>query len=97
MAVRHMAWLKFKEGVDTARIDHHLQACRSMVGRVAAVLDLECGTNISDRAGGFTHGIIVSVDSPEGLAAYMSDPVHLPIADALKADVAELRVMDIEF
>ena len=97
MAVRHMAWLKFKEGIEPERIDQHLRACRSMVGRVPAVINLECGANITERAGGFTHGIIVSVADREALAAYLEHPVHIPIGDALKADLDDLRVMDIEF
>ena len=97
MAVRHMAWLKFKEGTDATRIDDHLQACRSLVGRVPAVANLECGANVTDRAGGFTHGIIVSLADRDALAAYLEHPAHVPVGEALKADLADLRVMDIEF
>lgn len=97
MALRHMAWLKFKDGVDAARIDAHLRGCRSLIGRVPAVINLECGANVSDRAGGFTHGIIVSVADRAALDEYMTHPEHLPVADALKADLADLRVMDMEY
>jgi Stress responsive A/B Barrel Domain len=96
MALRHIAWLRFKEGVDDARIAQHLDACRSLVGRVPAVINLECGTNLSDRAGGFTHGIIVSLANRDALDAYLEHPSHVPVAGALKADLADLRVMDLE-
>jgi Stress responsive A/B Barrel Domain len=96
MALRHIAWLRFKDGVDAGRIEQHLAACRTLVGRVPAVINLECGTNTSDRAGGFTHGIVVSLAGREALNAYLEHPAHVPVADALKGDLLDLRVMDLE-
>jgi hypothetical protein len=43
MALRHVAWFRFKDGVTVDRIDEHLAACRALVGRVPAVQNLECG------------------------------------------------------
>ena len=96
MALRHVAWLRFKDGVSTDRIEKHMAACRSLVGRVPVVQNLECGPNLSDRAGGFTHGIIVSLPDHDALPAYLEHPAHVPVAEALVADVAELRVMDVK-
>jgi len=96
MALRHVAWFRFKEGVTADRIEEHMAACRSLVGRVPAVQNLECGPNLSDRAGGFTHCIIVSLPDPAALPEYLDHPEHAPIAEALVSDVAELRVMDVE-
>ena len=96
MALRHVAWLRFKDGVSTDRIEKHMAACRSLVGRVPVIQNLECGPNLSDRAGGFTHCIIVSLPDHDALPAYLDHPEHVPVAEALVADVAELRVMDVE-
>ncbi len=96
MAVRHVAWLKFKNGVSPERIEQHLAACRSLVGRVPVVQNLECGPNLTDRAGGFTHCIIVFLPDRDALPAYLEHPEHVPVAEALVADVAELRVMDVQ-
>jgi hypothetical protein len=94
--LRHVAWLKFKDGVDPRRIESHLEACRSLVGRVPAVLNLECGPNLTDRAGGFTHCIIVSLADRDALDSYLEHPAHVPVGEALKADLADLRVMDVQ-
>jgi hypothetical protein len=91
-----VAWLKFKDGVEPQRIDTHLQACRSLAGRVPAVLELVCGSNFTDRAGGFTHCIIVSLADRAALTAYLEHPDHVPVGEALKADLADLRVMDVD-
>ena len=96
MALRHVAWLRFKDEVSPERIDEHLAACRALVGPVPVLENLECGPNLSDRAGGFTHCIIVSLRNRDALAAYLEHPEHVPVAEALVADLAELRVMDVE-
>jgi Stress responsive A/B Barrel Domain len=96
MGLRHVAWFRFKDGVTSERIEQHLTACRSLTGRVPAVLNLECGPNLSDRAGGLTHCIIVSLHDHDALPAYLEHPEHVPVAEALVADLAELRVMDVE-
>lgn len=97
MAVRHVAWLKFKDGTAPDRIEQHMANCRSLERSVPEVERLECGANFSDRAGGFTHGIVVSVADRDALDRYLKHPSHIPVADALVADLEELRVMDIEF
>ncbi len=58
--------------------------------------NLECGPNLTDRAEGFTHCIIVSLPDRDALPAYLDHPEHAPVAEVLVADVAELRVMDVE-
>jgi len=39
----------------------------------------------------------VSLADRAGLSAYLEHPVHVPVGEALKADLADLRVMDVEF
>lgn len=96
MTVKHIAWLRFKPGINEERINHHMEACRALVGRVPAIINLECGKDFMGRSGGFTHGIIVTLRNREALPAYLNHPIHVPVASALKADLEELRVLDIE-
>jgi hypothetical protein len=96
MAFLHIAWLRFNDGLDPQQIEHHLNACRGLAGQVPAVLDLKCGASLTDRAGGLTHCIVVTLPDQDALPDYLNHPAHIPVATALKADVAELRVMDIE-
>ena len=96
MTAKHIAWFSFKSGVEDARIEEHLAAVRSLVDLVPDVLAIECGPSYSDRAGGLTHCIIVTLPDRTALPRYLEHPKHVPIADALVADVAELRVMDLD-
>lgn len=96
MTVKHVAWLSFKEGVSKDRIRAHMDACRALANRVPAVEDLQCGESFTDRAGGLTHCIIVTLASRDAIPAYLDHPAHVPVAEALKRDVADLKVMDVE-
>jgi Stress responsive A/B Barrel Domain len=92
----HVAWFRFKDGVTGDRIEQHFAACRALAGVVPVVHDLQCGPNLTDRADGMTHGIVVTLRDRKAIQAYLDHPAHVPVAAALKEDVAALRVMDIE-
>jgi hypothetical protein len=95
MAVDHMVWIRFHEGVGEDRIAEHLANLRSLAQRVPAVQDLRVGANFTDRARGFTHGLIVTVADRDALQQYLEHPDHVAVAGPLKED-AELMAMDIE-
>ena len=97
MAALHIVWLRFKEGVTPERMEQHMAACRGLVGRIPALVDLKCGASYTNRAGRLTHCVAATLSNREALQPYLDHPAHVPVAIALKADVAELQVMDIEF
>jgi hypothetical protein len=88
--------LKFKDDVTDDRIEGHLSAVRSLADSVPAVTTIECGKSYTDRAAGLTHCIIVTLPDRASLPLYLDHPTHAPIAEALVADIAELRVMDLD-
>ena len=96
MTAKHIAWFRFKDGVSAERIEHHMDAVRALAGAVPAVLSIECGASYSDRAGGLTHCIIVTLPNRAALPQYLEHPTHVPVAEALVADIAELRVIDLD-
>ena len=56
---------------------------------------IDCGKSYTDRAG-LTHCIIVTLPDRASLPLYLEHPVHVPIAEALVSDIAELRAMDLD-
>lgn len=95
MSVYHMVWIKFHDGVSDERISEHLENLRSMPEKIDNIWDVRVGPNFTDRARGFTHGLIVTVGNREALTEYLEHPHHVAIATPLKAD-AELMAMDFE-
>jgi len=96
MAVEHMVWIKFHEGVGPERVAEHLSNLRGLEGTVPGVLRLKVGENFTDRARGFTHGLLVTLEDRDALRGYAEHPAHVAVAKPLKAD-AELMAMDIEW
>jgi hypothetical protein len=96
MTAKHIAWFRFKDGLTEDQIERHLSAVRSLVDSVPEVLTIECGASYTNRAGGLTHCILVTLPDRDSLPRYLEHPAHVPIAEALVADIAELRVMDLD-
>ena len=96
MTAKHIAWFRFKDDVSDDRIDEHMASVRSLATIVPVVSSIECGRSYTDRAGGLTHCIIVALPDRASLPQYLEHPAHVPIAEALVGDIAELRVMDLD-
>lgn len=95
MAVEHMVWLKFNEGVPAERIEEHVERLRALEQSVAVVSSVKIGRSFTDRARGFTHGMIVTLADREALPLYLNHPEHVAAATPLRED-AEIMAMDIE-
>lgn len=96
MPVNHLVWIKFSPDVSAERVAAHLEAVRGLAAEVPGILDLNVGANFTDRAKGFTHGLVVTLADKAALSAYAVHPRHVEVAAALRRD-AELMVLDYEF
>jgi hypothetical protein len=96
VTAKHIAWFRFKDGVSDERIDQHMRAVRTLPDLVPVVRAIECGKSYTDRGGGLTHCIIVTLPDRASLPLYLEHPAHVPIAEALVGDIAELRAMDLD-
>ncbi len=96
MSIKHIAWIRFKNDVTEEQIESHLKACRGLVDSVPEIESYECGKNFTDRAGGFTHGMIVTVADMTAFEGYMQHPAHIAVASPLVDDLEEIQVMDFE-
>jgi hypothetical protein len=74
MVLRHMGWLRFKDGVSPERIEEHMAACRTLVGRIPMLENLECGPILTKDSGGFTHCTIAYLPDRDALSAYLAHP-----------------------
>ncbi len=93
--VYHMVWIRFHAGVSDDRRGHHLAGLLSLKGRIEGVRDVVVGENFTDRANGFTHGMLVTLEDRAALEGYGPHPEHVAVAGPLKGD-AELLAMDVE-
>lgn len=95
MAVEHMVWIRFKPDTPEAVIDALMGEFEGLAATMDVIERVRAGANFTDRAGGCTHGAIVTLPDRTALPEYANHPAHLAFAQKLTA-VAELSVMDIE-
>ncbi|MCC7145599.1 MAG: Dabb family protein [Phycisphaeraceae bacterium] len=93
--IEHMVWIKFRPAITPQRIDEHLRNLAGLKNTVPGIVSLRVGPNFTDRANGYTHGLIVSFASRRDLETYLPHPNHVKVAAPLKQD-ADLLAMDIE-
>lgn len=96
MAIAHMVWMKFNDGVSEQVIENHLAALSALPAQIPEIVSLNLGANFTDRAQGYTHGMLVVLNDKAGLKTYAGHPKHVPVANALRED-ASLMAMDYEY
>ena len=94
MPLEHMVWIRFKPGVSEERREHHLNGLRSLKAKVPGITRLTAGPSITDRAAGYTHGLLVTLENEAALKIYADHPEHVKVAGPLKED-ADLMAMDV--
>lgn len=79
-----------------AEMEQLLATIRALVDRIPGVIAIHAGDNLTDRAQGYSHGIIVVLEDEEALAGYLAHPEHVAVGSRLRehCDVLALDFMD---
>ena len=75
---RHYGMFQFKEEITQSQVDNCFAVMKDMVGKIPGLLKMEHGPYDSTEGmnDGFTHGFIMTFDSPESREAYLPHPIH---------------------
>mmetsp|Transcript_12337 Transcript_12337/g.24558 ORF Transcript_12337/g.24558 Transcript_12337/m.24558 type:complete len:103 (+) Transcript_12337:27-335(+) len=80
MAVKHIVFMKFKAETPQATLDQAKSNLLAMKGKVPGIIAISFGPTFkTDRAQGFTHALVVDLESKEGLEVYASHPEHAAV------------------
>ena len=94
--VKHYGCFQFHEGTTQETIDQCFSSMESMVGRIPGLLDFNFGPY--DSAEGlnddYTHGFIMTFESPEARDAYLPHPVHEEVKEVVVPNLARVVVFD---
>ena len=98
MAVKHFGIFEFNDGTSDEVIEECFAALRGMVGQIPGLLKVINGPYESDEGlnDGFTHGFIMTFDSPESRDAYLPHPVHEAVKDIVVPKLKRVVVFDFE-
>lgn len=94
--VRHYGIFQFKPEITPDQIDHCFAAMRGMLGRIPGMLSFEYGPYDSAEGlnDGFTHGFIMTFDSPESRDAYLPHPIHEEVKEIVIPCLMRVIVFD---
>lgn len=87
---------QFKEGVSEAQIDECFATMKAMIGKIPGFLEMEYGPYDSSEGlnDGYTHGFIMTFESPETREAYLPHPVHEEVKDFVVPKLERVVVFD---
>lgn len=95
---RHFGVFEFKPEITPEQIKECFAAMQAMVGQIDGLLTMEHGPYKSDEGlnEGFTHGFIMTFDSPESRDAYLPHPIHLKVVDLVQPKLERIVVFDFD-
>ena len=91
--IEHVVLFKVAEGTPTEQTEAMMRGLKSLETEIPQVVSLSCGSNISDRGDGFTHGLVVRFESPEALDTYLEHPRHQQTVQEVVLPIAEKIVI----
>ena len=96
--VRHFGVFQFKPEITEEQIDECFVEMHKMVGEIPGLLSMEHGPYKSNEglSDGYTHGFIMTFDSPESRDAYLPHPFHLQRVELVQPRLERLVVFDFD-
>ena len=93
---RHFGMFQFKQGVSDAQIAECFVAMKGMIGKIPGFLEMEYGPYDSSEGlnDGYTHGFIMTFESPMAREAYLPHPVHEQVKELVVPKLERLVVFD---
>lgn len=96
--VRHFGVFKFKPHITEQEIWACFHTMKEMVGKVDGLLDMEYGAyngneGLNDE---FTHGFVMTFDSPKSRDLYLPHPVHEEVKAFVVPKLERVIVFDID-
>ena len=94
MPIQHMVWLKRNADTTETVVDGLLNDVKKL-SSLPGVQSIVAGKNFTERAQGYSHGIIVSLGDKNALSHYAEHPDHVVVVKKLVLHCAVLA-MDLD-
>jgi hypothetical protein len=92
--VEHIVLFRWNEEATQEAITQVVEELRLLKDKIPGIIDLTCGANFSDRAQGYTHGLVVRLTDRNALEVYGPHPEHQRVVQnfisPIRADVLAL-------
>lgn len=96
--VEHILLLRWNEQASPEAIEGALAELRRLKDKIPGIVDCSAGPNFSDRARGYSHGVVMRFTDRGALQAYQPHPEHQRVVREHIAPIrAEVLALDYEF
>jgi hypothetical protein len=96
--IEHIVLMRWREDASAEAIERVMKELRGLKDKIPVIVDLSCGENFSDRAKGYTHGLVVRLEDRAGLDAYLPHPEHQRVLQNFLAPIrGDVLAVDYEF
>ena len=95
--IQHIVLLKWTENATQEAIDTIMAELMGLKDKIPGIVDVTSGKNFTDRAKGFTHGLIFSFKDRAALEGYLPHPEHQRVVQKLLNPIrADALIFDYE-
>jgi len=95
--IEHIVLFRWTDAASESAKENVMTELRKLKGKIPGILDLSCGTNFSDRAKGYTHGLVVRFTDRAALESYGPHPKHQHVVQNLITPIAaDILALDYE-
>jgi hypothetical protein len=95
--IEHIVLFRWTDAATPEAKANVITELRKLKGKIPGIVDLSCGENFSDRAKGYTHGLVVRFTDRAALQAYGPHPEHQRVVQNLiKPIAADILALDYE-
>ncbi len=94
--VKHYGCFQFKSEISTDQISECFATMAEMVGKISGLLDFHHGPYDSAEGlnDGYTHGFIMTFESPQARDEYLPHPVHEEVKEFVVPKLERVVVFD---
>ena len=95
--VEHILLMRWTEEASEEAIDNALTELRGLKSKISGIVDLSVGANFSERAKGYTHGLVIRFADRAALDAYFPHAEHQRVVQNFISPIrADTLILDYE-
>jgi hypothetical protein len=95
--IEHIVLFRWTDAASEEAKNNVMTELRKLKNKIPGIVDLSCGANFSDRAKGYTHGLVVRFNDRAALQSYGPHPEHQRVVQEFIAPIrADVLALDYE-
>lgn len=96
--IEHIVLIRWKEAASQEAKDRAMTELRDLKGKIPGIVEVTSGLNFSERAKGYTHGLVFRFKDRAAVEAYLPHPEHQRVVQTFLNPIREdTLVFDYEF